>query len=50
MISVYLDDQRTPLENPSDNTEWIVVKNFEEFTDLVEKTGPNIILKITKYR
>lgn len=39
MISIYLDDQRTPLENPSENTEWTVVRNFEEFTDLVEKTG-----------
>ena len=39
MISIYLDDQRTPLESPSANTEWVVVKNFEEFVDLVEKTG-----------
>ena len=39
MISIYLDDQRTPLESPSANSEWVVVKNFEEFVDLVEKTG-----------
>ena len=39
MISIYLDDQRTPLESPSANSEWVVVRNFEEFTDLVEKTG-----------
>ena len=39
MISIYLDDQRTPTESPSANTEWVVVKNFEEFIDLVEKTG-----------
>ena len=39
MISIYLDDQRTPLESTSANTEWVVVKNFEEFVDLVEKTG-----------
>jgi hypothetical protein len=39
MMSIYLDDQRAPLESPSANTEWVAVRNFEEFTDLVQKTG-----------
>lgn len=39
MISIYLDDLRTPIESPSKNTKWAVVRNFEEFIDLVEKTG-----------
>ena len=39
MISIYLDDQRTPLEKPSTNSDWVVVRNYEEFVSLVEKTG-----------
>ena len=38
MISIYLDDLRTPIKSPSKNTKWTVVRNFEEFIDLVEKT------------
>ena len=33
-IYIYLDDVRTPV---ADN--WIVVRNYEEFVDAVEKTG-----------
>lgn len=39
MISIYLDDQRTPTESPSENSEWVIVRNYNEFVDLVEKTG-----------
>jgi hypothetical protein len=39
MISIYLDDQRTPIESPSANTEWVVTRNYNEFIGLVEKTG-----------
>ena len=39
MISIYLDDLRTPIKSPSKNTKWTLVRNFEEFIDLVEKTG-----------
>jgi hypothetical protein len=34
MIRIYLDDVRTPVE-----TEWVVVRNYEEFTRLVAETG-----------
>lgn len=39
MISIYLDDQRTPIEAPSENSEWVIVRSYDEFADLVEKTG-----------
>ena len=39
MISIYLDDQRTPLGKPTPNSDWVVVRNYEEFVLLVEKTG-----------
>ncbi len=34
MIRIYLDDVRTPVE-----TEWVVVRNYEEFVNLVKETG-----------
>lgn len=39
MISIYLDDLRTPTESPSPNSDWTVVRNYEDFVNLVEKTG-----------
>ena len=39
MISIYLDDQRTPLEKPSPNSDWVVVRNYDEFVLLIERTG-----------
>lgn len=40
MISIYLDDTRTPLEHPT-GKEWIVVRDYDQFIDLVTKTGLN---------
>lgn len=40
MISIYLDDTRTPLEHPS-GKEWTVVRDYDQFVDLVTKTGLN---------
>lgn len=40
MISIYLDDTRTPLEHPN-GEEWNVVRDYDEFVDLVSKTGLN---------
>jgi hypothetical protein len=40
MISIYLDDTRTPLEHPS-GKEWTVVRDYNQFVDLVTKTGLN---------
>jgi len=39
MISVYLDDLRTPIVPPSENSNWIVVRNYEDFIDLVQSSG-----------
>jgi len=39
MISIYLDDQRNPTESPSDNSEWIVVRNYKEFIEVIEREG-----------
>jgi hypothetical protein len=36
-INIYLDDVRTPVE--AGNPSWMVVRNYEEFVSLVEKTG-----------
>ena len=33
-IKIYLDDVRTPVEK-----DWVVVRNYEQFVDLVSKTG-----------
>jgi hypothetical protein len=38
MISIYLDDTRTPLEHPL-GKEWVTVRDYDEFVDLVTKTG-----------
>ena len=40
MISIYLDDTRTPLEHPL-GKEWITVRDYDQFVDLVTKTGLN---------
>ncbi len=40
MISIYLDDTRTPLEHPLEK-EWVTVRDYDEFVDLVTKTGLN---------
>jgi hypothetical protein len=40
MISIYLDDTRTPLEHPL-GKEWMVVRDYDQFVDLVTKTGLN---------
>ena len=40
MISIYLDDTRTPLEHPL-GKEWVTVRDYDEFVDLVTKTGLN---------
>lgn len=39
MISIYLDDQRTPIEPPSENSEWVIARNYEDFVSLVEDVG-----------
>lgn len=31
MIGLYLDDIRIPIELPNNVTEWIIVRNYEEF-------------------
>lgn len=40
MISIYLDDTRTPLEHPL-GKEWVTVRDYDQFVDLVTKTGLN---------
>lgn len=42
MISIYLDDFRTPLEHPYDD-EWIIVRNYDEFIEKVKEIGLNRI-------
>lgn len=39
MISIYLDDLRTPLEPPSPNSHWAVIRNYEDFVNLIEDVG-----------
>ena len=39
MISIYLDDQRTPIEPPSENSEWVIVRNYEDFVRVAEGVG-----------
>lgn len=34
MIRIYLDDVRTPID-----PDWVVVRNYEEFVELVKETG-----------
>ena len=38
MISIYLDDTRTPLEHPL-GKEWVIVRDYDQFVDLITKTG-----------
>jgi hypothetical protein len=46
MISIYLDDTRTPLEHPLEK-EWVTVRDYDEFVDLVLKTGLNNVESIS---
>ena len=48
MISIYLDDTRTPLEHPL-GKEWTVVRDYDQFVDLVTKTGLNNVELISLY-
>jgi hypothetical protein len=42
--ALYLDDERTPVENIPDHEPWVVVRNYDEFTDWITKNGvPNFI-------
>lgn len=36
MARIYLDDMRTPIDK-----DWLVVRNFHEFVDLINKVGLN---------
>jgi hypothetical protein len=38
MISIYLDDHRTPIEHPG-NKEWFVVRDYNEFIQIVLENG-----------
>ena len=38
MVSIYLDDQRTPIEHPN-NGKWTVVRNHADFCFEVERIG-----------
>ena len=38
MISIYLDDYRTPTEHPYNN-QWIVVRNYDDFVERVSEIG-----------
>jgi hypothetical protein len=38
MISIYLDDNRTPIEHPNGG-EWTIVRNCEDFIATVSKIG-----------
>ena len=46
MISIYLDDTRTPLEHPL-GKEWTIVRDYDQFVDLVTKTGLNNVEMIS---
>ena len=46
MISIYLDDTRTPLEHPL-GKEWVTVRDYDQFIDLVSKTGLNNVEMIS---
>lgn len=38
--ALYLDDQRTPKNNPPDKYEpWNIVRNYDEFKDWIDKNG-----------
>ena len=41
-MKIYIDDLRTPVDNT-----WVVVRNIQEFTELVEKTPFETIKKIS---
>ena len=42
--ALYLDDQRTPVDNIPDHEPWVVVRNYDEFVDWISKNGvPNFI-------
>ena len=38
MISIYLDDYRTPIEHP-EGAEWLVVRNYDQFVEKVTEIG-----------
>jgi len=38
MISIYLDDFRTPTEHPN-NGEWVIVRNYGEFVNKILEIG-----------
>jgi len=45
---IYLDDVRTPIEDPNfKDVEWIVVRSYAEFTSKVEELGLENILMIS---
>lgn len=36
MVNIFLDDERFP---PCDGREWMIVRNFDQFKELVEQCG-----------
>ena len=44
MISIYLDDYRTPIEHP-EGAEWLVVRNYDQFVDKVTEIGLENIVR-----